>query len=188
MKLASLAGLRCLLRRSQSVSLQEEGGHCLFVSMETNLGRTVCLGKGCERHTVHQINYSLMQRRPGLAWAESLARSFMRGYVSQSVATANSRDSCTHNTSMSTERRGEKLAYGQSQRVTFGLEFTLGSDAHTNEFVRIVELRHRGRVLRFSSLEAAARKLYHMYTDIQQSNCMFLLTVTSRPALHIVFV
>lgn len=28
-------------------------------------------------------------------------------------------------------RRGEKLAYGQSQRVTFGLEFTLGSDAHT---------------------------------------------------------
>lgn len=25
---------------------------------------------------------------------------------------------------------GEKLAYGQSQRVTFGLEFTLGSDAH----------------------------------------------------------
>lgn len=146
MKLASLAGLRCLLRRSQSVSLQEEGGHCLFVSMETNLGRTVCLGKGCERHTVHQINYSLMQRRPGLAWAESLARSFMRGYVSQSVATANSRDSCTHNTSMSTERRGEKLAYGQSQRVTFGLEFTLGSDAHTNEIVRIVELRHRGRV------------------------------------------
>lgn len=42
--------------------------------------------------------------------------------------------------------------------------------------------------LRFSSLEAAARKLYHMYTDIQQSNCMFLLTVTSRRALHIVFV
>lgn len=66
--------------------------------------------------------------------------------MSQSVATANSRDLCTHNTSMSGERRGEKLAYGQSQCVTFGLEFTLGSDAHTNELVRIVELQHYGRV------------------------------------------
>lgn len=34
---------------------------------------------------------------------------------------------------------GEKLAYGQSQCVTFGLEFTLGSDAHTDELVRIAE-------------------------------------------------
>lgn len=37
---------------------------------------------------------------------------------------------------------GEKLAYGQSQCVTFGLEFTSASDAHTNELVRIVELQH----------------------------------------------
>lgn len=38
---------------------------------------------------------------------------------------------------------GEKLAYGQSQCVTFGLEFTLGSDAHTDELVRIAECRRR---------------------------------------------
>lgn len=38
---------------------------------------------------------------------------------------------------------GEKLAYGQSQCVTFGLEFTLGSDAHTDELVRIAERRRR---------------------------------------------
>lgn len=43
---------------------------------------------------------------------------------------------------------GEKLAYGQSQCVTFGLEFTLGSDAHADELVRIVELQrlHHRRV------------------------------------------
>lgn len=29
--------------------MREKGGRCLFVSMETILGRTVCLGKGCER-------------------------------------------------------------------------------------------------------------------------------------------
>lgn len=77
--------------------------------------------------------------------------------MSQCVATANSRDSCSHNTSMSglggvgvrggegggVRRKGEKLAYGQSQCVTFGLEFTLGSDAHTNELERIVGLRRR---------------------------------------------
>lgn len=40
-------------------------------------------------------------------------------------------------------RKGEKLAYGQSQCVTFGLEFTLGSDAHTNELERIVGLQRR---------------------------------------------
>lgn len=50
-KLTSLAAWRCPLGRSPSVALQEEGGHCLFVSMETNLGQTVCLGKGCERRT-----------------------------------------------------------------------------------------------------------------------------------------
>lgn len=110
------------------------------------MGGLFVWGRGVNGTQVHQINYGLMQRRPGLAWAASLAQSFVRGYVSQSVATANSRDSCTHNTSMSTERRGEKLAYGQSQRVTFGLEFTLGSDAHTNELVRIVELQQRGHV------------------------------------------
>lgn len=66
--------------------------------------------------------------------------------MSQCVATANSHDSCTHNTSMSRGRRGEKLAYGQSQCVTFGLELTLGLDAHTNELVRIVELQHCSRV------------------------------------------
>lgn len=66
--------------------------------------------------------------------------------MSQSVATANRHDSCTHNTSTSAERKGEKLAYGQSQRVTFGLEFTLGSDAHTNELVRIVESQQRSRI------------------------------------------
>lgn len=76
--------------------------------------------------------------------------------MSQCVATANSRDSCSHNTSMSgagglegfrggggVRRKGEKLAYGQSQCVTFGLEFTLGSDAHTNELERIVGLQRR---------------------------------------------
>ena len=51
MKLASLAGRRCLLRRLQNVALREEGGRFFFVSIETNLGQTVCLGKGCERHT-----------------------------------------------------------------------------------------------------------------------------------------
>lgn len=66
--------------------------------------------------------------------------------MSQSVATANSHDLCTHNTSMGGERRGEKLAYGQSQCVTFGLEFTLGSDAHTNKLARIVGLQRRSHV------------------------------------------
>lgn len=53
---------------------------------------------------------------------------------------------------------GEKLAYGQSQCVTFGLEFTLGSDAHADELVRIVVLQRRRRVWRggFSSLEATS--------------------------------
>lgn len=50
-KLTSLAGRRCPLRRAQTVALREECGHRLFVSMETNLGRTVCLEKGCERRT-----------------------------------------------------------------------------------------------------------------------------------------
>lgn len=40
-----------LLGRLLTVALRDEGGRCLFVSMETNLGQTVCLGKGCERHT-----------------------------------------------------------------------------------------------------------------------------------------
>lgn len=52
-KLTSLAEQCYPLRRSLSVFfpsyMREKGGRCLFVSMETNLGRTVCLGKGCER-------------------------------------------------------------------------------------------------------------------------------------------
>lgn len=42
------------------------------------------------------------------------------------------------------EGAGEKLAYGQSQCVTFGLEFTLGPDAHADELVRTVELQTWG--------------------------------------------
>lgn len=48
---AGLAGRRCRLGRPQNAAQREEGGRCLFVSMETNLGQTVCLGKGCEQHT-----------------------------------------------------------------------------------------------------------------------------------------
>lgn len=145
--LTSLAGWRSPLRRSHCVALWEEGGYCLYVSMETNLGRTVCLERGCERRASpsNQLESFAETAWLSLGW-RSLARSFVRGYVSQSVATANSHDLCTHNTSISGGRRGEKLAYGQSQCVTFGLEFTLGSDAHTNELVRIVELQHCGRV------------------------------------------
>lgn len=98
--------------------------------------------------------------------------------MSQSVAIANSHDSCTHNTSVSAGRRGEKLAYGQSQCVTFGLEFTLGSDAHTNEVVRFVECNTAElwpclRV-RFTSLEAMRRKQHCMYIDIHKSNSRHL--------------
>lgn len=40
--------------------LQEEGGHCLCVSMETILGQSVCLGKGCGWRTSpsNQLEYS----------------------------------------------------------------------------------------------------------------------------------
>lgn len=38
---------------------------------------------------------------------------------------------------------GGRRAYGQSQCVTLGLEFTLGSDAHTDELLRIAERRRR---------------------------------------------
>lgn len=83
--------------------------------------------------------------RDGLAWPGlgSLARARARGYVSQCATEANSHDSCAHDTSVCRGGGGEKLAYGQSQCVTFGLEFTLGSDARTDELVGIAERRRR---------------------------------------------
>lgn len=45
-KLASLAGRSCFLRRSQDAVSQEEGGHRLFVSAETSLGQACLFGEG----------------------------------------------------------------------------------------------------------------------------------------------
>lgn len=132
-KLATLAGRR-----------RRVGAVALFVSKERNLGRTVCLGKGCEWRTSpsNQLGSYAETAWLGLGW-RSLARARVRGYVSQCAAVANSHDSCAHDTSVYRGGGGEKLAYGQSQCVTFGLEFTLGSDAHTDELVRIAECRRR---------------------------------------------
>lgn len=79
--------------------------------------------------------------RDGLAWPglRQLGPMLCEGLCESECCAANSHDSCTHGTSASVEWRGEKPAYGQSQCVTFGLEFTLGSDARTNELARIVE-------------------------------------------------
>lgn len=130
--------------------------------METNLGQTVCLGKGCEWRTSpsNQLRSYAETAWLGLGWRR-LARARARGYVSQCAAPANTHDSCAHDTSMcggGAGVGGEKLAYGQSQCVTFGLEFTLGSDAHADELVRIVVLQRRRRIWRggFSSLEATS--------------------------------
>lgn len=48
------------------MALLREGGQCLFVSMEADLGRTVCLGKGCERRT--SPSNQLVLCGDGLAW------------------------------------------------------------------------------------------------------------------------
>lgn len=68
------------------------------------------------------------------------------------------------NTSARAGGRGEKLAYGQSQRVTFGLEFALGSgDSHQCTHVRIVGLQ--GEIYQLTS--AGERKAYSMFSDIR---------------------
>lgn len=94
---------------------------------------------------------------PGL---QELGPSPGEGLVSQQAAMANTHDSCAHQTSVCVcvfgGGGGEKLAYGQSQCVTFGLEFTLGSDAHADELVRIVELQRRHRVWRGGGGDLAA--------------------------------
>lgn len=140
-KLATLAGRRGPRRRRRG------GAVAPFVSKERNLGRTVCLGKGCEWRTSpsNQLGSYAETAWLGRGW-RSLARARARGYVSQCAAVANSHDSCAHDTSVCRGGGGgggEKLAYGQSQSVTFGLEFTLGSDAHTDELVRTAERRRR---------------------------------------------
>lgn len=87
-----------------------------------------------------------MRRRPGWNWAGGawprLARGVMRVSV-QPRPTLTTRVLTTPVCAGEGGRRSEKPAYGQSQCVTFGLEFTLGSDAHADELVGIVELQRR---------------------------------------------
>lgn len=100
-------------------------GRRLFVSVETNLGRAVCLGTACEWRPSPS---NQLRSYAETAWLgpgrRSLVRARARGYASRRVAAANSHESCAHDTSVCRGGGGEKLAYGQSQRVTFGPEFT----------------------------------------------------------------
>lgn len=148
--------------------------------METNLGRTVCLGKGCEQRTSpsNQLESYAETAWLGLGW-RSLARSFVRGYVSQCVATANSHDLCTHNTSMCRGRRGWKACIWPEPvchiwtRVHIRLRC---SHQWTREDCRASTLWSCLRV-RFTSLDAISRKLHFMYTDTHKSNCIHLSSV-----------